>query len=424
VKFFNPRGRQTKQSAADYYPKSIGLPLPGNMFDYEFLVCARNTPYTQNQIMSVFIDHGAMLLALDSSTDSTENKFILSICCNLEHADLGPVELAVQLQSMKFVISAQYYEIRGRLFGRRGLSLNSRHEAVALRSSTLIHLGQRLAKESGSIGTAALYQEGREYAHSIISELGEILNHDAAPVHTFYYGDQKDDATDESNNKPVEAFCMKCRMMRRMDNPKQVLFSNKTHAVQGQCAFCSTKVFKIGSRIYGKILVDPLIENVQAFLMATGWGMFELRSAIEGRFGEVTISEPPTVEGDISFGNQFVEGIAAGLLEAASGCRNKMELVGEKFDRDTRILALNFAERIPIKVKRSRKSDSSTKKESTNILPPVASGRAVVEVDRIIDSLEKIETDGRASLGENEKEIEVGGAGQLISKPISAHEDS
>ena len=334
VKLFS--SGQEKKMISDHYPKSIGFSFPAKMFDYEFLICGKNVPYTQNQIINVFIENGAMLLALDSSINAPENKFILSICCNLENADLGPVELAVRLHTMKFVMSAEYCEINGRLFGRRmaGIAFNNKRPAVSLHSGTLINLGRRLAKETGSTGTSALYQEGREYAHQIVRELGQFLNQDYEPEYSIYYYGQGV----SSDQKIEEAYCMKCRMMRKIQNPRQVILSNRTHALQGTCSTCNTKVFKIGAKIYGKIRGSPLIENAQAFLMSAGWGTFELRSAMEGRFGAVTISDPPTLEGDLAYGNQFVEGLAAGLLEEASSNGNKMMLVGEKYDQNSKTL--------------------------------------------------------------------------------------
>lgn len=180
--------------------------------------------------------------------------------------------------------------------------------------------------------------------------------------------------------------------MRRIQNPRQVLLSNKTHALQGECIICSTKVFKIGPRVYGKIMASALIENAQALLMATGWGTFEFLTAVEGRFGEVVISEPPTLEGDILYGNQFVEGIAAGLLEAASGTRNKMALVGERYDQSTATLRLHFAEQIPI-----RKSAKATLNVNGTSITERSGKRKIIspedEVDRIIGALEKIESE-------------------------------
>jgi hypothetical protein len=149
---FKLKSRQTERIAS-YYPGNIGLSRPANIFDYEFLISSKNVPYTQNHIVNTFIQHGAMLLTLDSSINAHENSIILAICCNLEHADLGPMEFAVQVQTMKFVISAEYCEMRGRLFGRLGgITFNNKCRAVALPSIALINLGRLLAKETDRQG--------------------------------------------------------------------------------------------------------------------------------------------------------------------------------------------------------------------------------------------------------------------------------
>jgi hypothetical protein len=203
--------------------------------------------------------------------------------------------------------------------------------------------------------------------------------------------------------------------------------------------------FQNWSQIYGKIRGGPLIENAQAFLMAAGWGTFELRAAVEGRFGAVTILDPPTLEGDVSYGNQFVEGIAAGLLEAASSNRNRMELVGEKYERDSGILSLHFAEQIPIKIKskrptsnserkmRSRKVQRKINKESesgSNLIGRVPKTSTpvteeAIEVERIIRSLEKIESAARTSVGEKQERVEENeDGGHLVVKPMASQNAS
>jgi len=194
-----------------------------------------------------------------------------------------------------------------------------------------------------------------------------------------------------------EAYCMKCRRKRPIQNPRQVLMSNKTQALQGMCPFCSTTVFKIGTTVYGKIRGGVLIENAIGFLAATGWGTFELQAATDGRVGEVTIADPPTLDEDIHFGNQFVEGIAAGLFEAASGIKNRMALVGEKFDPESRILNLHFAEEIPSKKSKALQKELESKETPRRSLP-----EAVREVDRIIDSLEKIESEAIKEVAKEE----------------------
>jgi len=375
-----------------------------------------------------------MLLSLDSSINELENKFVLTLCCNLEHADLSPTELAVQLQSMKFVISAEYCEIRGRLFGRRvaGIAFNYKHPAVALRSGTLLNLGKRLAKETGSTGASVLYDEGRNYVRGIIEELEQILTRGQELGYSIdaRYGQEEDLARPK-----VEAYCVKCRKTRQIQNPRQVVLSNNSSALQGICPDCSTKVFKIGARIYGRIRGGPLIENTQAFLMATGWGTFELRTAMEDRLGEVIISDPPTLDGEIGYGNQFVEGIAAGLLEAASGAGNSMMLVGENYDPIAKTLRLHFAEQIQIKPghpERSRvKRKPSPKKIQEKITAqevapePIAlvSEMAALEVDRVIRALESIESEAKTSVEQGDEEQRVDGS-QIIPEPVPSQNDS
>lgn len=419
VNVFKQKWHRGKQ-IADYYPKSIGLSLPANIFDYEFLISGDNAPYNQNQVMKVFVDHGAMIQALDSSTSVQDNKFTLSLCCNLEHADLGPRDLAIQLQSMKFVNSAEYCEIRGRLFGRRlaGISFNNKQNAVALHSGLMIGLGRRLARETGSIGTAALYQEGRAYAHDVIREIGQILKSSEDLGSSPDYSYDKEDISGPA----IEAYCVKCRKMRRIVDSRQVVLSNKSHALQGSCHVCCTKVFKIGTKVYGRIRASPIIENAQAFLMATGWGVFELRSAIDRRFGSVTISNPPTLEDDIAYGNQFLQGIAGGLLETASDTKNRMELVGEKYDPTTKTLSLHFAEQIPVKprsfIPRHVREVKALEEEA-----PKTISEEVKEVDRIIRSIEKIESEMRSSLEEKQQEqiAEEGNKdGPTIAEPAKA----
>jgi hypothetical protein len=435
VKLFKAQGKKAGQ-ISEHYPKNIGLSLSANAYDYEFLICGRNVPYTQNQIVNFFIEHGAMLQTVDSSINAYENKFVTTICCNLEHADLGPMEFAIQLQGMKFVSSAEYSEMRGRLFGRlAGIAFNSKRRAVALESATLFNLGQRLAKETGASGSAALYQEGREYAHRIVDQIAQILTTSQQLGHSLYF--DSDDEEDLSEPR-LEAYCMKCRMKREIRHPRQVLLSNKSQALQGTCAVCTTRVFKIGAKHYGKVRGGPVIENAQAFLMAAGWGIFELRTATEGRFGSVTISDPPTMDGDVPYGNQFAEGIAAGVLEKASGNSNRMVLIGEKYDRYNQTLTLHFSEQIPTKVSKHSPIPAPNVKKILNKKQPEIAEWAVpkaispvtqevIEVDRIIRSLEKIESDARTSIGQNEDQMEQGKKttpDPLIVEPIASSKPS
>ena len=47
-----------------------------------------------------------------------------------------------------------------------------------------------------------------------------------------------------TENKKVEAYCMKCKTKRMMDDAKKVVTKNGRNAVTGTCPQCSTKMFK------------------------------------------------------------------------------------------------------------------------------------------------------------------------------------
>jgi len=44
----------------------------------------------------------------------------------------------------------------------------------------------------------------------------------------------------------MQAYCVKCRGMREIKDPKPVTLKNGRPAVQGLCPRCGTKVFRIG----------------------------------------------------------------------------------------------------------------------------------------------------------------------------------
>jgi hypothetical protein len=45
----------------------------------------------------------------------------------------------------------------------------------------------------------------------------------------------------------VEAYCLKCRQKREMQNEKTVSMKNGKPAVQGKCSVCGTTMYKIGA---------------------------------------------------------------------------------------------------------------------------------------------------------------------------------
>lgn len=44
----------------------------------------------------------------------------------------------------------------------------------------------------------------------------------------------------------VEAYCVKCRAKREIQNPTKVTLKNGKPATTGTCPVCGTKVFRIG----------------------------------------------------------------------------------------------------------------------------------------------------------------------------------
>ena len=44
----------------------------------------------------------------------------------------------------------------------------------------------------------------------------------------------------------MDAYCLKCREKREINNPEQVTLKNGRPATKGDCPTCGTKVFRIG----------------------------------------------------------------------------------------------------------------------------------------------------------------------------------
>jgi RNase P subunit RPR2 len=48
-------------------------------------------------------------------------------------------------------------------------------------------------------------------------------------------------------SEAVEAYCVKCREKREIQNPESVTMKNGRHAIQGTCKVCGTKLFRMVS---------------------------------------------------------------------------------------------------------------------------------------------------------------------------------
>ena len=44
----------------------------------------------------------------------------------------------------------------------------------------------------------------------------------------------------------MQAYCLKCRAKREMQNPQKVTLKNGRPATQGTCPVCGTKMYRIG----------------------------------------------------------------------------------------------------------------------------------------------------------------------------------
>jgi len=45
---------------------------------------------------------------------------------------------------------------------------------------------------------------------------------------------------------PTNAYCVKCKAKREMNNPQSITMKNGRKATQGTCPVCGTKMFRIG----------------------------------------------------------------------------------------------------------------------------------------------------------------------------------
>ncbi len=393
-----------------YYPNNIGNLKPSHEYDYEYVIIGKNSAGAPFKVINTFLQHRVEILGIQSSLNAERNQFSLTLLCDLENSDLPPKELLNAVRSLKFVTALESYEMKGKLFGRMfPLTFYDKQRAVAISATTMIKLAMRLAKEAGATATTVMYEEGREYAKQALTELQEVLKgSDSGEEEVEFSPANRRGGISNSSSSILQAYCVKCKSQREIEDAKQVILKNNRPAMQGHCSVCNTKVFKIGASAPMQVLSSPLIENMQGFLSAAGWGLFELRSEILGKSGEVTILDPPTFEGEILYGNQFVEGIAAGFLEKIVGTHNQMKLVGEKYYSKRRMLVLHYAQEVTIiqapqtpKLAKEKKHHAprriKPKEELAQIelveASPSPTSKAAVanEVERIIQSLEEIE---------------------------------
>ncbi len=50
----------------------------------------------------------------------------------------------------------------------------------------------------------------------------------------------------KGDGSPMQAYCLKCRTKRDMQNPTQVTMKNGKSATKGNCPVCGTAMYRIG----------------------------------------------------------------------------------------------------------------------------------------------------------------------------------
>lgn len=130
---------------------------------------------------------------------------------------------------------------------------------------------------------------------------------------------------------------------------------------------------------------EALIENAKAFLRATGWGAFNFD--IRNRIGRVTVVYPPTFNGEVVSGVDFIDGIAEAICELLNG-GTRMAVYRETYDKFNLTLSLNLVEKEMV---RTLKRNASLQKTQRKRLELDNQKVALQELDNVIDSLEKME---------------------------------
>ncbi len=129
---------------------------------------------------------------------------------------------------------------------------------------------------------------------------------------------------------------------------------------------------------------EVLIENVKAFLRATGWGGFNFE--IQNRIGRVTVVYPPTFNGEVVSGVDFIDGIAEVVCELING-GTKMAVYRETYDKFNLTLNLNLVEKEMVR-KLKRNAAQTTQRKRLQLK---REKNALNELDSVINSLEKME---------------------------------
>src|SRR5487761_860043 len=130
---------------------------------------------------------------------------------------------------------------------------------------------------------------------------------------------------------------------------------------------------------------EELIDNVKAFLRATGWGSVNFE--IQNRIGQETVVYPPTFNGEVVSGVDFIDGIAEAICELLNG-GTRMAVYRETYDKFNLTLSLNLVEKEMVRKLKRRVAEQKTE---TKRLELDNQNFALRELDNVIDSREKME---------------------------------
>ncbi|HKW04529.1 MAG TPA: hypothetical protein VJN71_04445 [Nitrososphaerales archaeon] len=128
-----------------------------------------------------------------------------------------------------------------------------------------------------------------------------------------------------------------------------------------------------------------LIQNMKAFLRATGWGGFSME--MQNRIGRVTVVYPPTFNGEVVSGVDFIDGIAEVVCELTNG-GTRMAVYRETYDKFNLTLTLNLVEKAMVQKLKERKLEEKMERKRLELN---LEHKALDELDTVIDSLEKME---------------------------------
>ncbi len=62
-----------------------------------------------------------------------------------------------------------------------------------------------------------------------------------------FVGDARGRLKERFNMAAPQAYCVKCKAKREMENATQIQMKNGRPATEGKCPVCGTKMFKIGA---------------------------------------------------------------------------------------------------------------------------------------------------------------------------------